>query len=76
MSPILAARTEEALDTLRHDQRVIQIARVARTFRLDPVALLRDEGDEFLTLVRIAATMVVDDDKRKEAEAEKAAARK
>lgn len=52
------------------------MARIAREFRLDPVALLRDDGDEFLTLIRIAATQVVLDDKKKEAEAERAAARR
>jgi hypothetical protein len=46
-------------------------------FKLDPVALLRDDGgDEFLMLVRIAAVMVVQEDKRREAEAEKAAMRR
>lgn len=51
-------------------------ARIAREFKLDPVALLRDEGDEFLMHVRIAAWMTVQDDKKKEAEAEKSAARR
>jgi hypothetical protein len=66
----------EVLDFLRNDQHIIQVARIAREFGLDPVALLRDNGDEFETLVRIAATQVVLDDKKKEAEAERAAARR
>jgi predicted signal transduction protein with EAL and GGDEF domain len=69
-------RVREILDFLRHDQRIIQVARVARIFKQDPVALLRDGGDEFETLVRIAASEVVMDDKKKEAEAERAAARR
>jgi hypothetical protein len=35
--------------------------------------LLRDDGDEFVTLVRIAAARVVHEDKRREAEAERKA---
>jgi hypothetical protein len=54
----------------------VPIARVARIFKLDPVALLRDGGDEFLTLVRVAAAQVVERDKAKEAEAERRASRK
>lgn len=65
------------LDYLTEDHSIKQAARVARVFKLDPVALLRDDGgDEFLMLVRIAAAMVVQEDKRKEAEAEKAAMRR
>lgn len=65
------------LDFLSKDASIIQAARVARVFKLDPVALLRDEGgDEFLMHVRIAAAMVVQEDKRREAEAEKAAMRR
>jgi hypothetical protein len=65
------------LGFLKKEQSIIQAARVARVFKLDPVALLRDDGgDEFLMLVRIAAAMVVHDDKRREAEAEKAASRR
>lgn len=65
------------LDFLQRHQSIIQAARVARVFKLDPVALLRDDGgDEFLMLVRIAAAMVVQEDKRREAEAEKAAMRR
>jgi hypothetical protein len=65
------------LDFLQKDPSIIQAARVSRVFKLDPVALLKDDGgDEFLMLVRIAAAMVVHEDKRREAEAEKAAMRR
>lgn len=40
-------------------------------FGVDPVALLRDDGDEFVTLVRIACAQVIGRDR----EAEKAAAK-
>lgn len=60
---------------LAKDQQVIQIARLAQTFHLDPVALLRDE-DEFLTLIRLAAAQVVERDKAKENEATKRASKR
>lgn len=53
-----------------------QAARVARVFHLDPVALLDDNGDDFPMLVRIAAVMVVNRDKKAEAEAEARAAKR
>lgn len=50
---------------------MIQIARVAHTFSQDPVALLRDDGDEFVTLLRIAAAQVIErDEKAQRAEME------
>ncbi len=49
---------------------------MARVFHLDPVALLTDDEDEFPMMVRIAAVMVVNRDKQKEAEAERRAAKK
>jgi hypothetical protein len=73
---IQTAKADAILGLLTEDSRLKWAARVAREFNLDPVALLRDEGDEFLTHVRIAAWMVVQEDKRKEGEAEKSAARK
>lgn len=54
----------------------MQAARVAREFKLDPVALLSDGGDEFPMMVRIAAARVVARDKRAEAEATKREANK
>jgi hypothetical protein len=48
---------------------VVQVARVAHTFGQDPVALLTDDGDEFVTLVRIAAAQVIErDDRERERE--------
>ncbi|MGH3986598.1 MAG: hypothetical protein ACRDTZ_04685 [Pseudonocardiaceae bacterium] len=32
-----------------------EVAQIARTFRLDPAALLRDGGDDFPHLLRLAA---------------------
>lgn len=46
---------------------------MARVFHLDPVALLKDDGDDFAMLVRIAAVQVVNRDKQKEAEAQRSA---
>lgn len=68
---VRSQRAQQALDVLRRDQRLIQAARIANTFGLDPVTLLRDDGDEFLTLVRIAAAQVVDADRKREEEAAK-----
>jgi hypothetical protein len=54
---------------LSHHPTVVQIARIAHTFSQDPVALLCDDGDEFVTLLRIAATQVIErDDKAQQAE--------
>lgn len=64
------------LEFLSHHESVVQAARVAREFKLDPVALLRDGGDEFPMMVRIAAAQVVARDKHAEAEAAKREAKK
>lgn len=40
-------------------------AKVARTFRIDPVPLLDDGGDVFPMLVRIACAQVIDAEERK-----------
>lgn len=64
------------IDFLRKDPRVVHAAKIAREFKQDPVAMLQDDGDELLMLIRIAAYENVMEDKRKEAEAERAAARK
>lgn len=69
---VRSQRAREALEVLRHDQRLIQAARIANVFGLDPVALLRDGGDEFLALVRIAAAQVVEADRKREEEAAQA----
>lgn len=47
---------------------MVQIARVAHVFGQDPVALLRDDGDEFITLVRIAAAQVIARDEKAQAD--------
>jgi hypothetical protein len=60
---------------LSHHPAVEQAARVAREFKLDPVELLSDGGDEWPMMVRIAAAQVVARDKRAEAEAAKKAAK-
>lgn len=39
-------------------------ARVGYTFGMDPVSVLRDEGDEFLTMIRVAALEVWISDER------------
>ena len=46
---------------------MVQIARIAHTFSQDPVALLRDDGDEFVTLLRIAAAQVIERDEKAQA---------
>lgn len=48
------------------------IARIAKTFGQDPVALLRDGGDDLVNLMRAAAYQVIQaDEKAAEAEAKK-----
>lgn len=42
-------------------------ARVARTFRMDPVTVLDNGGDELLTHLRIAAMLVVGRDEEEAA---------
>lgn len=44
------------------------VARIARTFRIDPVTVLRDQGDEFLLNVRAAALQVVQRDDKQQAD--------
>ncbi len=46
-------------------------ARVGKVFAIDPVSILNNQGDSFVTLVRIAAAQVVNEDERKSAEAQK-----
>jgi hypothetical protein len=76
LTGVRSQRAQEALEILRGDERLKQAARIAETFGLDPVSLLRDEGDEFLTLVRIAAAQVVDADRKREQEAAKTKGRR
>lgn len=53
---------------LKADRRVRLAAMVARQFRLDPVALLDDNGDDFLMLVRVAAVEIVQEAEKRAAE--------
>lgn len=76
MTSVRSRRAQQALEILRGDERLVTAARIAREFRQDPVAMLRDDGDEFVMLVRIAAAQVVHEDRRKEAEAERKAAKR
>lgn len=46
---------------------LVTAARVANTFGMDPVAVLRDEGDELLLHMRIAAMVVVGRDEEEAA---------
>lgn len=46
---------------------MVQIARIAHTFSQDPVTLLRDDGDEFETLIRIASAQVIERDEKAQA---------
>jgi hypothetical protein len=53
------------LAILMADARVRAAALVARQFRLDPVALLDDDGDDWPMTVRVACARIVDDAERK-----------
>jgi hypothetical protein len=66
----------EIVEELSHHPLVVTAARVGRTFRQDPVMILRDGGDELLNLVRTAATLVVQRDDEKEAEKARAQSRR
>jgi hypothetical protein len=57
----------ERIDWLAEQPQVISAARVAYTFGLDPVTLLRDGGDTLLTLIRAAALRIVQADERRAA---------
>lgn len=57
-----------AIEELAAHPTVIHAARVAKMFQIDPVAVLRDGGDELVNMVRTAAAMVVSRDEEKEAE--------
>lgn len=55
---------------------VKQAARTADRFKLDPVAILDDGGDEWPHLVRAACMRVLEADDAKRAERERAEAKK
>lgn len=65
MTDALEERTSAILAILQTDQRVRSAALVARLFRIDPVPLLDDDGDDWPMLVRIACARIVDDAERK-----------
>lgn len=56
------------IDALMADPRVQAAAVVARTFRIDPVPLLMDGGDDWPMIVRIAAARYVAAKEREAAE--------
>ena len=66
----------DIIEELAADPMVIMAARIGRVFRLDPIAILDDGGDELLNLVRTAATLVVARDEEKQAEQAKVQARR
>jgi hypothetical protein len=43
-------------------------ARIAKTFSIDPVMILNDDGDDLINSIRLAAAQIVNDDERKAAE--------
>lgn len=51
-------------------------ARVAKVFQIDPIIVLDDKGDEFVTLVRLACAQVIQNDEKKQAEQSKARGRR
>lgn len=64
------------IEELSRDPLILMAARVARTFRLDPVTVLDDGGDELLGMVRVAATLVVQRDEEEAAAKAKASGRR
>lgn len=58
----------EVIEELAQHPLVIMAARIGRMFRVDPVLILDDGGDELPNLVRNAAALVVNRDEEKEAE--------
>lgn len=58
----------EEIDWLSHNPLIELAARIARTFRIDPVTVLQDRGDEFLLNVRAAALTVVQRDEKQQAD--------
>jgi hypothetical protein len=62
-----AERIRERIEWLSYHPSVQTVARVARTFRIDPVLVLADEGEEFQTHLRIAAMIAVGRDEEEAA---------
>ncbi len=63
------------MEWLSHHPTIMNIARVAQAFGQDPVTLLRDGGDPFLTDVRIACLAVVSRDEEERARRSKSGRR-
>jgi hypothetical protein len=66
----------DMIDELSRHPLVVMAARVGKTFRVDPVSLLDDDGDAFLNQVRVAATLVVQRDEEEAAAKAKSGARR
>lgn len=59
---------EDDIEWLSRNPLLMLAARIARTFRIDPVTVLQDQGDEFLLNVRAAALAVVQRDEKQSAD--------
>lgn len=64
------------MEFLQADTVVQMAARVAKTFSIDPIVILRDSEDPLVNQVRMAAAYVVQEDERKAAEQSKAGGRR
>lgn len=62
-----AERMNARIEFLSRLPALVTVARVARTFRMDPVAVLRDGGDPRLVHIRIAAMLAVARDEEEQA---------
>lgn len=59
---------EDDIEWLSRNPLIMLTARIARTFRIDPVTVLQDRGDEFLLNVRAAALSVVQRDEKQQSD--------
>lgn len=66
----------EIIEELAAHPLVIMAGRIGRMFRVDPVLILDDGGDELPNLVRNAAALVVQRDEEKEAERMRSSSRR
>lgn len=57
----------ERIEWLAHNEQLKIAARIAKTFGMDPVAVLDDRGDERLMHLRIAAFLVIGRDEEEAA---------
>ena len=58
----------DEIEWLSRNPLLMLTARIARTFRIDPVTVLQDRGDEFLLNIRAAALQVVQRDEKQSAD--------